>query len=64
MPYIISSPPERIKMLPKHAQRIWISAYNSAYKQYDKDEEKANKVAWAEVKRLYRKTKEGKWVKK
>ena len=63
MPYKISEPPERIKKLSGHAQKIWIAAFNSAYEQYDKDEEKANKVAWSAVKKMYRK--EGdKWVKK
>jgi len=63
MPYSISEPPERIKKLPSHAQKIWISAFNSAYKQYNKDEEKANKVAWVAVKRVYKKEGE-KWTKK
>jgi len=64
MPYKIDNPPERIKKLPKHAQSIWISAYNSAYKQHDKDEEVSNKIAWSAVKKIYEKDKDGKWVKK
>ena len=64
MPYKKDNPPERIKHLPKHAQEIWIAAYNSAYEQYEKDEERANKVAWAAVKKAYIKTQDGKWVKK
>lgn len=49
--------------MPKHAQEIWISAYNSAIKQYDGDEEKANATAWAAVSRDYKKV-GNKWVKK
>ena len=64
MPYEIGNPPEKIKKLPKHAQRIWIAAFNSAWEQYGHDEEKANKVAWSAVKKLYRKNDSGKWVKK
>ena len=63
MPYTKDNPPERIKHLPKHAQSIWISAYNAAYEQYDKDEERANKVAWAATKKQYKKVKD-KWIKK
>lgn len=64
MPYTKDNPPDRIKGLPKHAQEIWISAYNSAIKQYDGDEEKANATAWAAVKKAgYKKNEEGKWVK-
>lgn len=63
MPYKKDNPPDRIKHLPKHAQSIWISAYNSAYDQYGQDEERANKVAWAAVKKVYRKVGD-KWVKK
>lgn len=48
MPY--TSPPSRIKGLPKHAQDIWVSSFNSAWKQ-DKNEEMCNKVAWSAVKK-------------
>ena len=64
MPYKIDKPPDKIKDLPKGAQEVWIKAYNAAYKQYDKDEEKANKVAWSAVEKSgYSKNKQGKWVK-
>lgn len=64
MPYDKSNPPEKIKGLPEHAQEIWISAFNSAIKEYDGDEEKANATAWSAVKKSgYDKNKEGKWVK-
>lgn len=63
MPYTMENIPEQIKGLPKHAQEIWIAVYNSAHKQYDGDEEKANATAWAAVKTKYKK--EGdKWVPK
>jgi len=63
MSYKISNPPDKISSLPKEAQAIWIAAYNSAYEQYEKNEEKANKVAWSAVKKVYKKV-DDKWVKK
>ncbi len=66
--------PENLKdILPKHAQDIYKEAYNSAYDQYkDPDkrrgdesrEEAANKVAWAAVKKEYKKGDDGKWHRK
>lgn len=57
--------------LPKHAQEIYISAFNSAWEQYDKPEERrgdatreetAHRVAWAAVKQSYEKDeKSGQW---
>lgn len=62
MPY--NKVPERIKILPSHAQNIWVSSFNSAYKQYNGDEEKANATAWSAVKKAgYRKNDKGKWIK-
>ncbi|MBK8020011.1 MAG: putative cation transport regulator ChaB [Chloroflexi bacterium] len=60
--------------LPRHAQELYRSAFNSAWEQY-KDaedrrddasrEETAHKVAWAAVKDKYEKTEnDGKWVKR
>jgi cation transport regulator len=75
MPYKdISDLPEQVKdNLPKHAQEIYMEAYNSAWDQYaDPDkrrdeessrEETAHKVAWAAVKKQYEK-KGDNWVKK
>jgi len=63
MPYTKDKPPARIKKLPAHARAIWISAYNSAIKQYKGDEKKANATAWAAVSRDYKKVGD-KWVKK
>lgn len=59
-------------VLPKHAQEIYLAAFNNArdeYKdpedRYDKDlrEVVAHKVAWAAVKHGYEK-KDGRWKKK
>ena len=62
MPYTTKNPPDRIKELPKEAINIWVNAFNSAYDQYKKDEELANRTAWSVVKKKYKK--EGdKWVK-
>jgi cation transport regulator len=46
--------------LPEHAQEIYLAAFNSAWSQYAKreparQEEIAHRVAWAAVKRRYRK---------
>ena len=74
MPYEnVRDLPEGVRdNLPKHAQEIYVSAYNSAWDQYDEPEERrgdasreetAHRVAWAAVKKTYEK--EGdKWVKK
>jgi len=69
----VSDLPEQVKgNLPKHAQEIYMEAYNSAWDQYaDSDkrrgeasrEETAHKVAWSAVKKQYEK-KDDKWVKK
>ena len=57
--------PENLKeKLPKHAQHIYAEAYNNAYEQYDTPGERrggesreaaANKVAWAAIKKKYKK---------
>jgi cation transport regulator len=66
MPYDkVKDLPDSVKdNLPKHAQEIYLKAYNSAWEQY-KDpedrrgdasrEETAHKVAWAAVKNEYEK---------
>jgi cation transport regulator len=72
MPYQrISDLPESVKdNLPKHAQEIYMAAYNSAWEQYDQPEERrgdasrdetAHRVAWAAVKKKYEKQGD-KWV--
>jgi cation transport regulator len=56
-------------VLPKHAQEIYLAAFNNAWDQYkdekdrrgdDSREEVAHKVAWAAVKQKYKKGKD-KW---
>lgn len=76
MPYNkITELPENLRdLLPKHAEEIYIAAYNSAWDQYkdaddrrgdDTREEVAHKVAWAAVKNDYEKDDAtGKWKKK
>jgi cation transport regulator len=74
MPYDeISDLPDRVKEnLPRHAQEIYLEAYNSAWEEYadpekrrddTSREETAHKVAWSAVKRKYEK-KDDKWVRK
>lgn len=65
MPYssISQLPPNVKNVLPTHAQRIYLRAFNSAMKQHD-DEDKARKIAWAAVKRDYKRGVKGKmWTK-
>lgn len=63
MPYSTSNPPAKIKGLPKHAQDIWIAAFNSSIKEYD-DEGKATATAWSAVKKAgYEQDDKGKWHK-
>jgi cation transport regulator len=73
MPYKdISDLPDRVKgHLPKKAQKIYLEAFNHAWKQYEdpkkrrmggSQEEVACRVAWSAVKKSYYKNEEGKWV--
>ena len=67
MPYnTIRELPENVRdHLPKHAQEIYIAAFNSAWEEYNHDEERSYKVAWSAVKKTYTKDEEsGRWVKK
>ncbi|HEY1085605.1 MAG TPA: ChaB family protein [Candidatus Saccharimonadales bacterium] len=76
MPYkSINELPDSVKdNLPKHAQEIYKEAFNSAYDQYDRPEERragadreetAHKVAWSAVKKAgYEKAEDGDWHKK
>lgn len=72
MPYQkMSDLPDSVKdNLPKHAQEIYMAAYNSAWEEYDEAEERrasheetAHRVAWAAVKKKYEKQGD-KWVSK
>jgi cation transport regulator len=66
--------PESVRdSLPEHGQDIYREAFNSAWKQYDEPEERragrdreetAHAVAWAAVKKKYRRASEGHWVPK
>lgn len=67
MPYDkISELPDSVKSnLPKHAQEIYKEAFNSAWKEYDQDDDRAHRVAWSAVKKEYKKNEDaGKWVRK
>jgi cation transport regulator len=75
MPYKnISELPNSVKdNVPKHAQEIYMEAFNSAWDQYDEPEERrgdasreetAHRVAWAAVKKKYEKGDDGKWHRK
>jgi cation transport regulator len=51
--------------VPKHAQEIYRAAFNSAWEQYDHDEERAHRIAWAAIKNDYEKDEStGDWKKK
>lgn len=65
MPYkTLSDLPDQVKdNLPHHAQEIFKEAFNSASKEYDK-EETAFKVAWSAVEKKYEKNDSGEWVEK
>lgn len=67
MPYdSIKDLPDSVRdNLPKHAQEIYQEAYNSAWDEYDHDEERAHRVAWSAVKQKYQKNNDtGNWEKK
>lgn len=63
--------PENVtNVLPKHAQDIFREAFNSAYDEYKDPEDRrgddgrddtARRVAWAAVKKKYKKGDDNKW---
>jgi cation transport regulator len=60
VPYttIAELPPSVRRHLPEHAQEIYRGAFNNAWQSYAADltrEEISHRVAWAAVKRRYRK---------
>lgn len=72
MPYnTIDELPESVKhVLPKHAQDIYKEAFNSAYEEYKRPEDRrddadreevSHRVAWSAVKRKYQKGDDGIW---
>lgn len=75
MPYNSASElPDSVKnVLPKHAQDIYKEAFNSAYDEYKKPEDRrsdsdheetAHRVAWSAVKQKYEKGNDGSWHEK
>ncbi len=62
MPYDSNNdlPPAVRRHLPQHAQTIYREAFNHAWQSYahesERREEIAHRVAWAAVKKLYRKS--------
>jgi cation transport regulator len=66
MPYATNFdlPPPVQRVLPAHAQDIYRAAFNNAFASYGGSpagEERAHRIAWAAVKRLYRK-RGGVWI--
>lgn len=56
--------PDSVKdSLPKHAQDVYIAAFNSSFDD-NGDEAESHAIAWSAVKRIYKKNKEDEWVKK
>ena len=70
MPYstIEKLPPNLQRVLPKHAQEIYLAAFNNAWNEYvdrgGKRDSLAHRVAWSVVKKSYEKTPSGEWIKK
>ncbi len=67
MPYnnVADLPPSITNHLPQHAQEIFRAVFNSAWDEYQHDEERAHQVAWAAVKHKYEKDEQsGQWHEK
>ncbi|MBD1864731.1 MULTISPECIES: ChaB family protein [Trichocoleus] len=66
MPYTeVKELPDAVKHhLPHHAQEIFLAAFNHAFDEYEGEEERAFRVAWAAVKRDYEKGDDGNWHRK
>lgn len=64
MPYSSNEElPDSVRnVLPEHAQDIFLKAFNHAWDEYGGDEPRAFRVAWAAVKREYRKDSTGRWL--
>lgn len=69
MPYnALDDLPPSVRRLPQHAQEIFRAAFNAAWHSYagrtaSEQEETAFRIAWAAVKKRYRKIGE-RWVEK
>ena len=66
MPYhTIDDLPDPVKNhLPKHAQEIYLKAFNNAWNTYHNEEDiegTCARVAWSAVKQEYEKGEDGKW---
>ncbi len=72
MPYnkISDLPASVKKSLPKHAQEIYHKAFNNAWNEYKRSEDRrdnsgreevAHRVAWSAVKKVYKKGNDGAW---
>jgi cation transport regulator len=63
MPYATEAdlPMSVRRHLPPHAQHIFRQAFNHAWREYDGDEARAFRVAWAAVERIYEKVRD-EWV--
>jgi len=57
MPYQkIGDLPDRVTShLPAHAQEIFLAAFNHAFEEYQRDEERSFRVAWSAVESRLRK---------
>ncbi len=76
MPYEnVTDLPDNVRnVLPQHAQEIYLAAYNNAWDQYEKPEDRydnasreetAHRVAWSAVKNVYEKDDDtNKWKQK
>ncbi|HYF64520.1 MAG TPA: ChaB family protein [Herpetosiphonaceae bacterium] len=67
MPYKeLGDLPEQVRdNLPKHGQEIYQAAFNNAWDEYGRDEERAHRVAWGAVKHSYEKDeRSGEWRRK
>ena len=69
MPYkSINELPTQVKdNLPKHAQSIYKSSFNSAYDSHEGEEDReetAHRIAWSAVKTQYEKDENGNWIEK
>jgi cation transport regulator ChaB len=57
--------PDNVKgVLPAEAQKQWLEVFNSIYKKTGGNEDRARKGAWSVIKKNWKKSPEGKWVKK
>ena len=64
MPYQHTSdlPAQVRNNLPEHAQEIYRAAFNNAWDEYNHDEDRTHRIAWAAVENKYEKdASTGKW---